>query len=308
MAKSSFINKKFFVTALLLVILVAGGIGLYYLLKPKADTKLAFSQAYEVTQSEDYSYIKARNQKICDALSSLHTSEDSYSLTKFQFSTYKSINSSLDLQNTLILDNIMFVEEKDGDLVKLQQEMTESFNKLKESISACKTYVDTYLTNSMIDEYTDSQLYLKIYNYKPMYTNYISCLADFYSYIGQVFDGYLYDTISVNPLSRANVLVTTSWAKILTDFVSDYKDEYSEYNFNLAVSKLYNFSNKSKNTGVSEYVNNKAQYDVFANTLSKVNLDNCMTALAKGAYANYVQGLEGDEKTNAESLTNYFLD
>ena len=307
MAKSSFINKKFFVTALLLVLLVAGGIGLYYILKPKADTKLAFSQVYEVTQSEDYSYVKARNQKICDVLSGLSVSEESYTLTNFQFGSLKSVNQSLDLQNDTILNNIMFVEEKDSDLVKLQQNMTESFNKLKESIGACKTYVDTYLTNKMIEEYTTAQLYLRIYNYKPMYTNYMVCLADFYSYVGQVFDGYLYDTIAANPLSRANVLVTTAWAKKVTDFVVNYKDEYAEYNFDVATSKLYSFSNKAKNTGVSEYVNNKATYDEFANTLAKVNLEDCITALAKGAYETYVEGLEGEAKTNAQSLKTYFV-
>ena len=307
MAKSSFINKKFFVIALVLVLLVAGGIGLYYILKPKADTKLAFSQVYEVTHSEDYSYIKARNQKICDVLSSLSVSEESYATTKFQFSSLKSVNQTLDLQNDTILNNIMFVQEKDDGLVKLQQKMTESFNKLKESIKSCKTYVDTYLTNKMINEYTTSQLYLKIYNYKPIYTNYMASLVDFYSYLGQVFNSYLYDTIAVNPLSRANVFVTTSWAKKVADFIVDYKDEYSEYNFDLATSKLYSFSNKAKNISISEYVNNKESYDAFANTLSKVNLDDCITALAKGAYETYVQGLEGEAKTNAESLKSYFL-
>ena len=308
MAKSSFINKKFFVIALLLVLLVAGGIGLYQILKPKADTTLAFDQAYEITQSEDYNYVKSRNNKIFNVLSGLSTGEQTYELTKMQFNSFVSINSSLDNLNPFILNQIMFTCDNDGQFVKLQKEMTKSFESLKQSIQDCKTYVDTYLTNQMISEYTTAQLYLRIYNYKAIYIKYITDLADFYEYIGKVFDAYMYETIAVNPLTKANMFVACSWAKKTTSLIADYKDEYSDYNFSLALSSLSSFCLKAKNTSVSEYVNNKAHYDNFVKTLNAVNLDDCFNALAKGGYAEYVEGMqEGEEKTNCQTLQPYFL-
>ena len=307
MAKSSFINKKFFVIALLLVLLVAGGIGLYYILKPKADTRLAFEQVYEVTQSEDYAYVKQRNNKVCAVLASLSTSEESYELTKFQFNSFSSINASLDLHNSFILDHIMFVNDDDTKLVNLQKEMTKSFETLKQSIHSCKTYVDTYLTNQMIESYTTAQLYLRLYNYKPIYIQYITSLTEFYECIGKLFEGYMYETIAVNPLTKANVFVACSWAKKTANLIAFYKDEYADYNFTWAIATLSSFSTRAKNTSVSEYVNNKEHYDTFASTLKKVDLNACFEALAKGDYENYANSLEGEDGANCLALKSYFL-
>ncbi len=305
------VGKKGLIIFIAILLVIGLGVGLFFILKPKPDLEAPYNDTYVLVHSEDFAYVKSRNAKIEEVLTNRLSSiqEETYQQTKAKIVVYNQVSVVLDTQNEIYLDNLKFTENKGEDMAKLQQEIKKNYSELNDNIAECKKYLETYLTNQQINEYTSNDaLYQKVYNYKFLYEKLINSQTKYYEYMSKIFANYLSDTISVNKHSKMTIQTTASWARKITEYYLNYKEEeMTQFNFAQSISKLQSFANTHKADDVLYYVDHKADCDVAASNFANLNFDDCINALATYKYDEFIASLEGAVAESATALKSYFL-
>lgn len=302
------INKKFLVILLVLIVVVAGGVGLFILLKPKADLKAPYNNTYALVNNQDYKYVKQRNYKIELLLEQTLTSiqDENYNLTKHTFNVLNNINTLLTSQNEVLLENLLFAKDHNGKMVDVQKNLTKAYENVLQQLDVCKAHL-TYLTDAEIANYSLDTLWQKIYNYKALYVNYIDAVTDFYSFAGDIFENYLYNTIDVNPLVKQNIQTIVKWSNSLADCFINYSQENSLESLNQSYVNLFNFAETYKNVKGVSYFSNITAYNELLSNFNNVDFNTCINHLSLNSYPNFVDNLLGPEKASAITLgKNYF--
>ncbi len=296
MAKNTFINKKFLIIVLFLIIAVAGGVGLYFLLKPKPDLKAPYNNTYQLTTNDDYNYVLSYNQKILDYFvdyldldnEEIANSQDKYLILNDMLSVYDSINNQL-------LNNLLFTKDYDGKMVDPQRSMSDSYQKVLSNVEICKDYLNTYLTLDKVENYpTNEHIWQMINNYNSLYFDFLNELSNFYYYAGEIFENYLINTIEVNDLTKQNITTTVLWAKEII-----FKTTSSEANvLNLSISSENLRLFVSRNNGLKrdEYFVNKTYYDNLLKCFKNISLEDCIKNLTDDTYQQFVEGQTSQEK------------
>lgn len=305
MAKSNFINKKFFVTTICLLAVIALGIGLYFLFRPKVDLKAPYNDFYSLTTSSDYTFVTEKNEVICNYIDAKLKDN----LDEQTIATFKSLNfvtKVLNDQNTLLLDNLLFANDHDGKMLKLQQTTRKNFETLTKDITECKQYLETYLDTDI--NYTSlEQVAQKVVNYKTFYVKFMQSLTAFYSNLDEIFENYLYNTIDVNEFTKYNTKTITSWSSALLNNITDNKD-LKISDLETSCNNLSHFNETIKNLSIDYYYENFNTFSVRFENFNNVNFNDCIKNLANNTYESYVEKLEGDAKTSAQVLgESYFM-
>ena len=294
------INKKGFIVLLVLILVVALGVGLFFILQPKADLEAPYQNTYELVHNKDLSFINQRNVKIQSLLENELSGlqNETKAQTTDEFVVFNFTNEILSTQNDVLLKNLKFTESKDDGMAKLQKDIKKNFERLNERIKECKKYLSDNLTN---------QLYQKIYNYRFLYEKLVDELTQYYDYMSQIFNSYLSDTVAVNCYTKIAVRTTMAWTREITMHFVNYNEEVAQYNFLASMNSLRTFNQKHLNEDPLYYLNNKEQCDKIVNNFNQLNFNDCISALAKKQYDEYIETLADDAKNCATELKTYFL-
>ena len=304
MAKSSFINKKALLILFIIAVLVAGGIGIYFLVKPKVDLDAPFNNFYELMTNDDYKQVQSYNEKIynylltCEDRTTNQTEKDE--IGKFKV-TYSQIQNAFLVYNNIkdiLLDNLIFTKDNDGNMLKIQQNMTNSYKEVLSNVKNCKIYLDNYLIDSKVDINNKSNKIVMdlITNYNNIhYFKYLNSLSNFYNIASQIYQNYLTMTYKVNRLSGYVVNTTCVWQQKLMQKITDVNSNAEQ--INVSQTKLTNFQNtqmeKSKN-----YYNNQTNYDNLLDIFYNIKFDKCIDNLANNTYSNFVESQQTENLKN----------
>lgn len=304
MAKSSFINKKALLILFIIAVLVAGGIGIYFLVKPKVDLDAPFNNFYELMTNNDYKQVQSYNEKIynylltCEDRTTNQTEKDE--IGKFKV-TYSQIQNAFLVYNNIkdiLLDNLIFTKDNDGNMLKIQQNMTNSYKEVLSNVKNCKIYLDNYLIDSKVDINNKSNKIVMdlITNYNNIhYFKYLNSLSNFYNIASQIYQNYLTMTYKVNRLSGYVVNTTCVWQQKLMQKITDVNSNAEQ--INVSQTKLTNFQNtqmeKSKN-----YYNNQTNYDNLLDIFYNIKFDKCIDNLANNTYSNFVESQQTENLKN----------
>ena len=157
MAKTSFINKKALLSIFIVLAIIAGGIGLYFLLRPKVDLNAPYNNFYDYKTDESINEVISYNTNIYQYIVTCEDREQDETFKNSIGERGKIIEQVLKIYNlystidTKMLDNLIFTKNNDGKMLKYQRNMTNSFIDLKKSANDCKNYIDTYLDCYTID-------------------------------------------------------------------------------------------------------------------------------------------------------------
>lgn len=296
MAKNTFINKKFLIICLFLIFAIAGGVGLYFLLKPKADLKAPYNNTMQLIINEDYNYVTEYNQTIIDYFNNyLDLTNNEYKLNEQK---YESLNNILKIYNSInnqLIENFIFTKDYDNKMVQTQRSMTESYEKVLENVSICKNYINSYLTLDKIESYpTNQHIWQMIYNYNQLYFNFAKELSNFYFYAGEIFKNYLINTIDVNSLTKQNIQATVNWAKEIVANITGNDANVDQCV--LSIENLKVFVTTNNNLKSDAYFFNKNYYDNILKCFNKINLSECINHLANNTFDKFASEQTSQEK------------
>ncbi len=307
MAKSGFFNKKFIIISISVIALIALIVGLVLIFRPRVDLNAPYNDTYSLVYDEDYNYILQENSRISQIVSGLDGVEsENYSSVKQAFQNFEVLVDVLNSQNTFLLDNLLFTEDKDENMLEIQQNLSQSRDNLTQKIDDCKQYIDQYLSNSAIQNYPDNDaLFIRVNNYYSIYTNFLSNLGEYYSYVSNIVENYLIDNFAINPLTKYNLKSLYLWAnRICQNYLSSDIDHQVA---SVSIEDLKNFSD-SIACDSTTYVLNIDSYDQLLSNFNVLNFDEIINSLANATFDEYVSSLEGGASQSALILKNqYYL-
>lgn len=311
MAKASFINKKAFIIMLVVILAIGGGVGLYFLLRPKADLSKPYNNFYSLSTNEKYNEMQKNIDNLQQYIKSLQVIDFTTSDEKEQFITIQNkfdifedvelVHQSL---NDVFLNNLPFAKDNDGKMLKTQQNMTKSYEEVLKKLDTAKNYYDTYLTNEQLEQKNNAQVINLLKNFENFYIDYFCELCNFYDYAGQIFSNYLEKNFTVNRFSCLVITSTCTWQKQLANSVKgenfDKETQHSSY------ERLDNFT--SKNFGeFDNYYTSQTEFDNILDCFNFVSFNDSLQAVIENKYTDFTNGLESDEqKVQAKTLKEKF--
>lgn len=308
MSKSGFFNKKFIIIAISIILVIAIVVGCVFLFSPKVDLDAPYNDTYSVTQSDDYSYMFNKNQYVYTVLGELNGVENENFDSVVQ--AFFDINTTLQLlsyQNEFLLKNLLFTQDKDSKMLKLQQDISNKRKDIEEIMQNSKVYIEQYLTSEAIATYPDDNAtFTRIQNYfNEFYKDFAKNLTSYYKMIADVFDRYLVDTFEVNNLTKRDVLSLCYWADKLCEYY--FGGEVDQNALSSSVQKLGNFSNSLSITNSQKYTDDMSKYDAILANFNKLNFDEVIDNLAKNTYDEYIASLGEEQSACATALKSYFM-
>ena len=314
MSKSSFINKKFVVIVFLLIFAVGIGVGVYFLLKPKADLKAPYNDTYAILNNQDVDVVLNYNNKLNGILIQTFINPGDKAaklellLTKYSY--FEEIESDYLKLNAFLLDNLMFTKDHDGKMQELQKQMHDSYEDILEKTANCMSYINLYLTDAKIQSYQSNDLlWQRIYNYTVLHEEFMEEFAEFYKHAGQICKNYLAKSTTANPLSVNYINIATAWADGIVENIIDLGEQESHISISSSKTILNNFINRNRNLTPEDYFENLEVYNNLFDKLNTLNFEDVISSLANSTYSDYVNSIDDEQqKSNAEYLgKNYFL-
>ena len=307
MSKSGLFNKKFIIIAISILVIIAIVVGCVFIFKPKVDLSAPYNDTYSLVYDEDYNYVIERDEAVYDTLSDLtNVSSEDYQSTVQAFRDINTIIQTITDNNTFILENLLFTEDKDGNMLTLQQDLSETRDDITDKIEDCKNYIDQYLTDSAINQYPDDDATFRyVQNYYTYYISFATSLTSYYRLLSDVVENYLVDTFAINPLTKYNIKSLNYWADSICQYYSTLEVEQST--LSSSIENLVRFEN-SIILDDKTYIQNTSDYDELLSNFSVLDFNSVIDNLAKNTFDDYIVSLEGELSTSAETLkNNYFL-
>ena len=307
MSKSGLFNKKFIIIAISILVIIAIVVGCVFIFKPKVDLSAPYNDTYSLVYDEDYNYVIERDEAVYDTLSSLtNVSSEDYQSTVQSFRDINILIQTITDNNTFILENLLFTEDKDGNMLALQQDLSETRDDITDKIEDCKNYIDQYLTDSAINQYPDDDATFRyVQNYYTYYISFATSLTSYYKLLADVVENYLVDTFAINPLTKYNIKSLNYWADSICQYYSTLEVEQST--LSSSIENLVRFEN-SIILDDKTYIQNTSDYDELLSNFSVLDFNSVIDNLAKNTFDDYIVSLEGELSTSAETLkNNYFL-
>lgn len=307
MSKSGLFNKKFIIIAISILVIIAIVVGCVFIFKPKVDLSAPYNDTYSLVYDEDYNYVIERDEAVYDTLSSLtNVSSEDYQSTVQAFRDINILIQTITDNNTFILENLLFTEDKDGNMLALQQDLSEIRDDITDKIEDCKNYIDQYLTDSAINQYPDDDATFRyVQNYYTYYISFATSLTSYYKLLADVVENYLVDTFAINPLTKYNIKSLNYWADSICQYYSTLEVEQST--LSSSIENLVRFEN-SIILDDKTYIQNTSDYDELLSNFSVLDFNSVIDNLAKNTFDDYIVSLEGELSTSAETLkNNYFL-
>ncbi len=307
MSKSGLFNKKFIIIAISILVIIAIVVGCVFIFKPKVDLSAPYNDTYSLVYDEDYNYVIERDEAVYDTLSDLtNVSSEDYQSTVQAFRDINTLIQTITDNNTFILENLLFTEDKDGNMLALQQDLSETRDDITDKIEDCKNYIDQYLTDSAINQYPDDDATFRyVQNYYTYYISFATSLTSYYRLLADVVENYLVDTFAINPLTKYNIKSLNYWADSICQYYSTMEVEQST--LSSSIENLVRFEN-SIILDDKTYIQNTSDYDELLSNFSVLDFNSVIDNLAKNTFDDYIASLEGELSTSAETLkNNYFL-
>ena len=307
MSKSGLFNKKFIIIAISILVIIAIVVGCVFIFRPKVDLSAPYNDTYSLVYDEDYNYVIERDEAVYDTLSSLtNVSSEDYQSTVQAFRDINILIQTITDNNTFILENLLFTEDKDGNMLALQQDLSETRDDITDKIEDCKNYIDQYLTDSAINQYPDDDATFRyVQNYYTYYISFATSLTSYYRLLSDVVENYLVDTFAINPLTKYNIKSLNYWADSICQYYSTLEVEQST--LSSSIENLVRFEN-SIILDDKTYIQNTSDYDELLSNFSVLDFNSVIDNLAKNTFDDYIASLEGELSTSAETLkNNYFL-
>lgn len=307
MSKSGLFNKKFIIIAISILVIIAIVVGCVFIFKPKVDLSAPYNDTYSLVYDEDYNYVIERDEAVYDTLSSLtNVSSEDYQSTVQAFRDINTLIQTITDNNTFILENLLFTEDKDGNMLALQQDLSKTRDDITDKIEDCKNYIDQYLTDSAINQYPDDDATFRyVQNYYTYYISFATSLTSYYRLLADVVENYLVDTFAINPLTKYNIKSLNYWADSICQYYSTLEVEQST--LSSSIENLVRFEN-SIILDDKTYIQNTSDYDELLSNFSVLDFNSVIDNLAKNTFDDYIVSLEGELSTSAETLkNNYFL-
>lgn len=307
MSKSGLFNKKFIIIAISILVIIAIVVGCVFIFRPKVDLSAPYNDTYSLVYDEDYNYVIERDEAVYDTLSSLtNVSSEDYQSTVQAFRDINTLIQTITDNNTFILENLLFTEDKDGNMLALQQDLSETRDDITDKIEDCKNYIDQYLTDSAINQYPDDDATFRyVQNYYTYYISFATSLTSYYRLLADVVENYLVDTFAINPLTKYNIKSLNYWADSICQYYSTLEVEQST--LSSSIENLVRFEN-SIILDDKTYIQNTSDYDELLSNFSVLDFNSVIDNLAKNTFDDYIASLEGELSTSAETLkNNYFL-
>lgn len=304
MAKTSFINKKALLSIFIVLAIIAGGIGLYFLLRPKVDLNAPYNNFYDYKTDESINEVISYNTNINQYIitcedreqdatfkQTIQNQKNIYTQITFFYNFYSSIDTEM-------LDNLIFAKNNDGKMLKYQQEMTKSFENLKKSANNCKNYLETYLSYNKlnIENKSNKSVIDLIDNYNNLYYfNFLNSLTNFYFNASVIYQNYLTQTYSVNRYSGYVIKSACLWQQQLTQKLTANDCDYTE--LQTSMSNLMRFVTFELNTA-NNYYNSQESYDLVLNIFNTIDINQCVEHLANNTYLDFANSQETEELKN----------
>ena len=307
MSKSGLFNKKFIIIAISILVIIAIVVGCVFIFRPKVDLSAPYNDTYSLVYDEDYNYVIERDEAVYDTLSSLtNVSSEDYQSTVQAFRDINTLIQTITDNNTFILENLLFTEDKDGNMLALQQDLSETRDDITDKIEDCKNYIDQYLTDSAINQYPDDDATFRyVQNYYTYYISFATSLTSYYRLLSDVVENYLVDTFAINPLTKYNIKSLNYWADSICQYYSTL--EVEQRTLSSSIENLVRFEN-SIIFDDKTYIQNTSDYDELLSNFSVLDFNSVIDNLAKNTFDDYIASLEGELSTSAETLkNNYFL-
>lgn len=307
MSKSGLFNKKFIIIAISILVIIAIVVGCVFIFRPKVDLSAPYNDTYSLVYDEDYNYVIERNNSIYDTLSGLtNVSSEDYQSKVQAFGDINTLLQTITGNDTFILENLLFTEDKDGNMLALQQDLSETRDDITDKIEDCKNYIDQYLTDSAISQYPDDDATFRyVQNYYTYYISFATSLTSYYRLLADVVENYLVDTFAINPLTKYNIKSLNYWADSICQYYSTLEVEQST--LSSSIENLVRFEN-SIILDDKTYIQNTSDYDELLSNFSVLDFNSVIDNLAKNTFDDYIASLEGELSTSAETLkNNYFL-
>lgn len=307
MSKSGLFNKKFIIIAISILVIIAIVVGCVFIFRPKVDLSAPYNDTYSLVYDEDYNYVIERNNSIYDTLSGLtNVSSEDYQSKVQAFGDINTLLQTITGNDTFILENLLFTEDKDGNMLALQQDLSETRDDITDKIEDCKNYIDQYLTDSAINQYPDDDATFRyVQNYYTYYISFATSLTSYYKLLADVVENYLVDTFAINALTKYNIKSLNYWADSICQYYSTLEVEQST--LSSSIENLVRFEN-SIILDDKTYIQNTSDYDELLSNFSVLDFNSVIDNLAKNTFDDYIVSLEGELSTSAETLkNNYFL-
>lgn len=312
-AKSSFLNKKFLIALLILVLLTGAGVGAYFIFRPTADLSAPYETTYNLYQNKEYN----KTLKYTDSLIDILNNSDFSELTeqqielndfKLTYQIYKNAIYCFDNIEQYLYKDLIFTKDFDKNFYKNEKTLKDLYKKIENSSNSCIEYYDLYLTKESIEGYESSlNFFQKIENFNNLYSVFFNDVTNYFNLVGEIYKNYLIETISANKYSKYTIYTICNWTK---GGVSAATSSKSNVLASIVESSnnLVNFVKKHINLISNNYYNNMEFYDSLFNCFNYVDITQCINALVFNAYDSFVNTLPSDVKTYAISLKeNYFF-
>lgn len=297
MTKSSFINKKALLTIFIVIFVIAGGVGLYFLLRPKVDLTAPYNDFYSYSINKDVKTVTAQKNQIDGYLSSCISREsEQEQKNKFQDikNRYENISSIENVYENIepeLLNNLPFTKDNDGKMLKIQQNMSKCYKNLTKYASDCISFYDTYLTSQTIQDKNNYHIIQIIESYNTTYYKYLNELSNFYNYACQIFARYLTPSYQANRLSSYLYTTIGGWQDgIVTNICGE------NYNYTQNAKSLQNLSIFITNyIDTTSYYKLQTSYDELLDNFDGIDVNLCTEKLATNSYVSFISEQQTDE-------------
>lgn len=312
MEKPSFLNRKFIIIMIVLLVLVGGGVGLYFLLKPKPDFDDAYNKNYELIHNSEYTTFYENNASIISMINNVKESDlngvanaDTISSFMNRYSNFNVIIDSYSNLEDTLNENLLFVNKSDKEYVNTQKLLDESAKVLNENLTNSKSEFDTYLSPSKISEYSKITLWQKLTNYNTFSAKTMQSLNKFYENISTVFNEHLSNSISVNPLTKLTVKSSCLWATNCVNVsIENISVSYGELNGAILLKSFTKTHNDYSNSLYYEYTN---KINSILSLINSFDLNEIVLHLANGTTAVWVGQMEEQNASNASTVLNKYF-
>ena len=309
MSKSSFINKKALLIIFIVILIVAGGVGLYFLLRPKVDLTAPYNDFYSYSTNKDIQSVNSQKNQIDSYLSSCISREsEQEQKNKFQdiknrYTNISSMQSIYDSLSPALLKNLPFTKDNDDKMLKTQQNMSKSYKNLSNLANDCISFYNTYLTEQSVLGKNNYHMIQTIKSYNDIYYNYTDELSNFYNYACQIFASYLTPSYQANRLSHYSYVTIGGWQdNIVTNICGE------SYDYNQNVKSLQNLSNFIANyIDTTKYYETQTSFDELLDNFDGVDVNVCAERLATNSYSGYVSEQTDELKEKLTTLGKKFF-
>lgn len=309
MSKSSFINKKALLIIFIVVLVIAGGVGLYFLLRPKVDLTAPYNDFYSYSINEDAKTVTAQKNQIDSYLSSCISREsEQEQKNKFQdiknrYENISMVASVYEKINPYFLNNLPFTKDNDGKMLNIQQYMSKSYKNLTKYASDCISFYNTYLTQNSVQDKNNYHMIQIISSYNNTYYKYIGELSNFYNYACQIFARYLTPSYQANRLSSYLYTTIGGWQDYIVTNICGENYEYDQ-----KAKSLQNLSNFITNyIDTTSYYKLQTYYDELLDNFDGIDVNLCTEKLATNSYSSFVSEQTDEVKEKLTTLGKKFF-